>query len=256
MELGNLLGTWYAVQVGAFRGQPKKEWIEKAGERLVYEPFPDGLARWYAGVRQDEASAWERWEELKSFEPFADAFVVRLRNGEREVIRPGEPEGAAEAVAEGDSEVTRDLTGDSLEDTDPRKPQTENGLETAPTALENPALESTGLAQTEAAGQEEDPVPAESQIAVASAEIGASLAQASELEPSRWHIDISKYYGTVPSKDVAALLIRAADWGVRSVELFGQTTYSTKSFEDLAEAERVLEEVRREGFTHAQLVKE
>ena len=256
VELGNLLGTWYAVQVGAFRGQPKKEWIEKAGERLVYEPFPDGLARWYAGVRQDEASAWERWEELKSFEPFADAFVVRLRNGEREVIRPGEPEGAAEAVAEGDSEVTRDLTGDSLEDTDPRKPQTENGLETAPTALENPALESTGLAQTEAARPEEDPVPAESQIAVASAEIGASLAQASELEPSRWHIDISKYYGTVPSKDVAALLIRAADWGVRSVELFGQTTYSTRSFEDLAEAERVLEEVRREGFTHAQLVKE
>ena len=55
--------------------------MEKAGERLVFEPFADGLARWYAGVRQDEASTWERWNELRNLSGFEDAFVVQLRNG-------------------------------------------------------------------------------------------------------------------------------------------------------------------------------
>ena len=60
----------------------------------------------------------------------------------------------------------------------------------------------------------------------------------------------------MPSRDVAALLFKAADWGVRSVELFGQTTYSSRSYTDLAEAERILAEVKREGFVNAKLVKE
>jgi hypothetical protein len=40
------------------------------------------------------------------------------------------------------------------------------------------------------------------------------------------------------------------------VELFGQTTYFSRTFTDLGEAERVLAEVKREGFVNAKLVKE
>jgi len=237
VELGNLMGTWYAVQVGAFRGAPQKDWIEQAGERLVYEPFPDGLARWYAGVRQDYASAKARWEELRQFGPFADAFVVRLRNGEREVIRPGEdPEATAEVVL---------VDGAAPDDH-------------APSATEEDGARGEEGVRSEAnasSGQSDVNVmqPAE---AVPSAEVGASLALPSRGLASAWHIDISRYYGTVPSRDVAALLFKAADWGVRSVELFGQTTYSSRSYTDLAEAERVLADVKREGFVNAKLVKE
>ena len=75
-------------------------------------------------------------------------------------------------------------------------------------------------------------------------------------ETATWHVDIAKYYGTVPSKDVASLLFKAADWGVRSVQLFGQTTYFTRSMDDLGEAERLLAAIRSEGFTNATLVQE
>ena len=62
-------------------------------------------------------------------------------------------------------------------------------------------------------------------------------------------MDIARYYGTVPSKDVASLLFKAADWGVRSVELFGQTTYFSRTVQDLAEAERLLKEFRKRDST-------
>ena len=75
-------------------------------------------------------------------------------------------------------------------------------------------------------------------------------------EAVTWHVDIAKYYGTVPSNDVASLLFKAADWGVRSVQLFGQTTYFTRSMSDLGEAERLLEAIRAEGFANATLVQE
>ena len=75
-------------------------------------------------------------------------------------------------------------------------------------------------------------------------------------ETATWHVDIAKYYGTVPSRDVASLLFKAADWGVRSVQLFGQTTYFTRSMDDLGEAERLLAAIRSEGFTNATLVQE
>jgi hypothetical protein len=53
---------------------------------------------------------------------------------------------------------------------------------------------------------------------------------------------------------VAVLLLRSRDWGVRSVEVMGQTTYFSRSFEDLAEARAILEETFREGFVDAVLV--
>ena len=77
-----------------------------------------------------------------------------------------------------------------------------------------------------------------------------------EGETATWHVDIAKYYGTVPSKDVASLLFKAADWGVRSVQLFGQTTYFTRSMDDLGKAERLLAAIRSEGFANATLVQE
>ena len=64
---------------------------------MIYEPFPDGLARWYAGVRQDRQASSARKEELQQYAAFADAFVVRLRDGVREVVTPEE---VAEEVAQ------------------------------------------------------------------------------------------------------------------------------------------------------------
>ena len=205
IELGDLMGSWFAVQVGAFRGQPEKDWVEKAGERLVFEPFADGLARWYAGVRQDEASTWERWNELRNLSGFEDAFVVQLRNGGRELM----------AAAEEDA---------------------------APQARSNPSVaESTAPQQ-----------PQESQAAVKEAKSRIGKTQ----RTGSWHIDIAKYYGTVPSRDVAALLFKAADWGVSSVELLGQTTYMSRSIDDLADAEILLTKIQSEGFVNATIVEE
>lgn len=180
IELGDLIGVWFAVQVGAFRGQPEKAWVEQAGERLVYEPFEDGLARWYAGVRQDVASTRERWDELMALTGFEDAFVVQLRNGRRELMASADEV----VVHQAEPKIVRaDMTG-------------------------------------------------------------------------TWHIAIAKYYGTVPSRDVASLLFKAAHWGVRSVELSGQTTYMSRSVLDLADAEMLLEEIRAEGFVNATIVQE
>ena len=180
IELGDLIGVWFAVQVGAFRGQPEKAWVEQAGERLVYEPFEDGLARWYAGVRQDVASTRERWDELMALTGFEDAFVVQLRNGRRELMASADEV----VVHQAEPKIVRaDMTG-------------------------------------------------------------------------TWHIAIAKYYGTVPSRDVASLLFKAAHWGVRSVELSGQTTYMSRSVLDLADAEMLLKEIRAEGFVNATIVQE
>ncbi|MGB1384890.1 MAG: hypothetical protein ACPHBR_08495 [Flavobacteriales bacterium] len=275
VELGNLIGEWYAVQVGAFRGEPEKEWIEMAGERLVYEPFPDGLARWYAGVRQDEASARDRRQELVKFAPFQDAFVVRLRNGEREVIRPGEGSAADEAD---DAELARQELPEGGIDISEEPAEPRQALETVPGQADDTEDDSqeaarvAGILQKEATNEAGDAQSESNDGAImkaekAPAEVYPSRERAAELalqatranevnRPRSWHIDIAKYYGTVPSKDVASLLFRAADWGVKSVEIFGQTTYYSKSFNDLGQAEEVLESVRREGFLNARLVKE
>ena len=231
VALGNLRGTWYAVQVGAFRGTPEKEWIEQAGERLIYEPFPDGLARWYAGVRQDRQASSVRKEELQQYAAFADAFVVRLRDGVREVVTP-------EEVAE---EVVEEVA------------QEEAPAEVAPEVASTPSAAEAETEEGTAAAKEVEVAPRmETQ---ASPALVASGMVASG-EAATWHVDIAKYYGTVPSRDVASLLFKAADWGVRSVQLFGQTTYFTRSMSDLGEAERLLEAIRTEGFVNATLVQE
>jgi len=246
-----------------------------AGERLVYEPFPDGLARWYAGVRQDEGSARNRQQELVNFAPFQDAFVVRLRNGEREVIRPGEDNSSGE---ESDAELAGHAVPEDAVHVSEARTELRQALETGPGQASDSEGDSEetrrgeGTTQGagtygagEAAGESSDVAIAEDERTPAEAYPSRERAAALALQaanspsadrPSSWHIDIAKYYGTVPSKDVASLLFRAADWGVKSVEIFGQTTYYSKSFNDLGQAEEVLESVRREGFLNARLVKE
>ena len=222
VELGNLVGTWYAVQVGAFRGLPKADWIDMAGEQLVFEKFEDGLARWYAGVRASREKASGRLAELKQLAPFQDAFLVQLSGGERLVLGPDEPVVQKEA----DPNATRNA---------PAQPS-----ETEQEEMANPqAVTLPEMVRTEtAASPQESPV------------------KRKKTTPSTWHIDIARYFGRVPSGEVAVLLLRSRDWGVRSVEVMGQTTYFSRSFVDLAEAKAILEETFKEGFVDAVLVEE
>lgn len=203
VELGELVGSWYAVQVGAFRGEPEKPWVESAGERLVFEAFEDGLKRWYAGVREDRSLAEARLAELRSRPDFADAFLVRLSEGRRE---PATPTNVSEARNAGEETATA-------------------GPEAHPTSSQSTAVA--------------DP----RRVRVNDASV-------------TWHVDIAKYFGTVPAGEVAVLLLRSGDWGVRNWTLQGQTTYFTRSFDNLEEATRVLEEIQSEGFVGAELVRD
>ena len=262
VALGNLRGTWYAVQVGAFRGTPEKEWIEQAGERLIYEPFPDGLARWYAGVRQDIQASMSRKSELQEYAAFADAFVVRLRDGVREVVTPEEVSQEEDALSLAQSQAQAQAAQDNglpatTSDLEPETAETSEISETSETFDAAPAVAGS-LGSGESAKSERS---AEESETLERVETQASPALAASTlvdtgETVTWHVDIAKYYGTVPSKDVASLLFKAADWGVRSVQLFGQTTYFTRSMDDLGEAERLLAAIRSEGFTNATLVQE
>lgn len=303
VRLGDLIGTWYAVQVGAFRGDPQKDWIEMAGERLVFEPFEDGLARWYAGVRQSEMEARDRLLELKAKAPFADAFLVRLRHGAREVVTPNSAPAetqsdvssvvappAEETVSGG--EVPRDDAtlvdvGDSAQDVaSPIESETgvaEQVDATGVVAKQVDATESDeapsndgnsiggagqppeAVANPDAVSRRDQPQIRQDVVEVQSVpaqpsnqSTGNQLTQdeSRQVVATSWHIDISKYYGTVPSSHVATLLFKSADWGVRSWTMRGQTTYYTKSFDDLQEAQMVLEEVRGEGFVNAELVED
>ena len=83
-------------------------------------------------------------------------------------------------------------------------------------------------------------------------EVGAESTNES-VTPTLWHVAIATYSGNVPSNEVAAFLINSAEWGVRSVELFGQTTYFSRSFVDLKDAQEMLSSVKSEGFSQARI---
>ena len=262
VALGNLRGTWYAVQVGAFRGTPKKEWIEQAGERLIYEPFPDGLARWYAGVRQEREASAYRKEELQQYDSFADAFVVRLRDGVREVVTPEEIIREEDSSASLQAQVQAQADQNNgvpttTSDLEPETTESMESTETSETSDASPAgakpLGSEKNADSERS-PEESAMPERVETQASPTLVASDVVN--EGETATWHVDIAKYYGTVPSKDVASLLFKAADWGVRSVQLFGQTTYFTRSMDDLGKAERLLAAIRSEGFANATLVQE
>jgi hypothetical protein len=193
-----------------------------AGEQLVFEKFEDGLARWYAGVRASREKASGRLAELKQLAPFQDAFLVQLSGGERLVLGPDE----SVVQKEADPNATRNATAQASE--------TEQEEMANPQAVTLPEMVRTETA----ASPQESPV------------------KRKKTTPSTWHIDIARYFGRVPSGEVAVLLLRSRDWGVRSVEVMGQTTYFSRSFVDLAEAKAILEEAFKEGFVDAVLVED
>lgn len=203
VEIGELVGSWYAVQVGAFRGEPEKPWVESAGERLVFEAFEDGLKRWYAGVREDRSLAESCLVEWRAHPDFADAFLVRLSEGRR---KPATPTNVAEARH----------SGKGAANAEPEAPATSPQV----AAVADPR-----------------------RVRVNDASV-------------TWHVDIAKYFGTVPAGEVAVLLLRSGDWGVRKWTLQGQTTYFTGSFDNLEDATHVLEEIQSEGFVGAELVRD
>ena len=222
VELGDLVGTWYAVQVGAFRGLPEADWVDMAGEQLVFEQFEDGLARWYAGVRASREKASGRLAELKQLAPFQDAFLVQLSGGERLVLGP--------------DELVVDDEADPNANVDDPAQTSDNEQEEV--------VNSQAVALPEMVRTETVALPQESPV------------KRKKTTPSSWHIDIARYFGRVPSGEVAVLLLRSRDWGVRSVEVMGQTTYFSRSFVDLAKAKAILEETFKEGFVDAVLVEE
>ncbi|MEY3009974.1 MAG: hypothetical protein RLZZ314_616 [Bacteroidota bacterium] len=200
VPIGELRGTWFAVQLGAFRGSPDSHWIESAGERLVFESFDDGLSRWYAAVNQNREVVRSAWTRFRQRPDFSDAFMVVLRDGRRESMRSM------------DDEMTYQGTA--------------------------PHLDSSHLSTVE--------------------HVGAAPTASVSFTPEgiTWRVDIAKYFGTVPGQDVAVLLLRSADWGVKSWTVKGQTTYCSRSFSDWEEAQQVLEDVRQEGFEGATLVQD
>ena len=240
VALENLRGIWYAVQVGAFHGLPDKGWIEMAGERLVYEPYGDGLARWYAGVRQDKSSSISRLLELQQFDTFSDAFIVRLKDGEREAVR------SEEETPEGSFLVLEDKNKKANEENVTEAVVKEISIFASPTGGSVDVLGGlTGQEQLLKAHRHRE------------AHASPALVTSSQIlidEAKSWYVDIASYYGTVPSQDVALLLIKSADWGVKSVQLFDQTIYFSRSFDDLEEAQQLLRSIQSEGFTNAMLV--
>ena len=56
VDLAMLDGTWHAIQVGVFSGEPDEAWLSAVGERLVKEPLPDGRARWHVATSRDASS--------------------------------------------------------------------------------------------------------------------------------------------------------------------------------------------------------
>ena len=80
--IGESAWAWYAVQVGAFRGTPEKGGLNKPVKTHL-RAVPRRIGNWYAGVRQDMQASTSRKDELQEFDAFADAFVVRVRDGVR-----------------------------------------------------------------------------------------------------------------------------------------------------------------------------
>ena len=85
VDLAMLDGTWHAIQVGVFSGEPDEAWLSAVGERLVKEPLPDGSARWHVAVSRDASVAQRHLDELRIQPDFADAFLVRLEEGTRKI---------------------------------------------------------------------------------------------------------------------------------------------------------------------------
>ena len=223
VPLDSLDGTWHAVQVGVFAGKPEAAWLTSVSDRLVKETLPDGRARWYVATGRDANSAFRALEELRSIPDFRDAFIVKLNDGRRDMATDSKVPHTPHAIAYTPAQETIDAAVSNAD----------SGFKT----LEDVRRRDPELSQLwNDANQVEDGQP----------QMAPSVA-------TMWHVAIQTYNDGVPAHEVAAFLINSAEWGVRSVELFGQTTYYSRSFIDLKQAQTMLEDIRSEGFTQAKV---
>ena len=224
VDLSMLDGTWHAIQVGVFSGDPDEDWLAAVGERLVKEPLSDGRARWHVATSRDASVAQQHLGQLRSQPDFADAFVVRLENGVRNITPNGK------GAWPGASPTSKTSAKDQ---------EKEGGM--------SPSMS----VKTQVDDRRRVPeVPVEQ--GRDSVELTAESHEESA-PPTLWHVVIATYDGRVPSNEVAAFLINSAEWGVRSVELFGQTSYFSRSFVDLKDAQEMLANVQAEGFAQARI---
>ena len=224
VDLSMLDGTWHAIQVGVFSGDPDEDWLAAVGERLVKEPLSDGRARWHVATSRNASVAQQHLGQLRSQPDFADAFVVRLENGVRNITSNGK--GA--------------LPGASPTSKTSAKDQEKEGGRSPSMSVKTQVDDRRRVPE----------VPVEQ--GRDSVELTAESHEESA-PPTLWHVVIATYDGRVPSNEVAAFLINSAEWGVRSVELFGQTSYFSRSFVDLKDAQEMLANVQAEGFAQARI---
>jgi hypothetical protein len=78
-----LPGIWYAIQIGAFSGNPDEATIEIANGNLFYELLDSGLKRWYTEANRSVEIAFEMLPILIERGARNDAFIVKLDNGKR-----------------------------------------------------------------------------------------------------------------------------------------------------------------------------
>ena len=78
-----LPGIWYAVQIGAFSGEPSQPMLTMTQGNLFYEVLSDGLKRWYTEANRNLDQTLEKLPILIQRGARTDAFVVRLEDGKR-----------------------------------------------------------------------------------------------------------------------------------------------------------------------------
>ena len=81
-----LTGTWYAVQIGAFSGEPSQPMLTMTQGNLFYEVLSDGLKRWYTEASRSVDQTLEMLPVLIERGAREDAFIVKLENGKRTKI--------------------------------------------------------------------------------------------------------------------------------------------------------------------------
>lgn len=78
-----LPGIWYAVQIGAFSGEPSQPMLAMTKGNVFYEVISDGLKRWYTEASRSVDQTLENLPILIQRGARNDAFVVQLKDGKR-----------------------------------------------------------------------------------------------------------------------------------------------------------------------------
>jgi len=78
-----LTGIWYAVQIGAFSGEPNQPMLSMTQGSLFYELLGDGLKRWYTEASRSVDQTLDMLPILIERGARTDAFIVQLEDGKR-----------------------------------------------------------------------------------------------------------------------------------------------------------------------------